>query len=739
MISRRFGLSIFLFLAILLCTLALPLFEKQSPPITLAAPAYDPGELSYGLYWFGLNNANQKFVAGEENPYFDPAKPTLIFVHGWQPLLSGELPNFAFDGNDTAAGWINDGWNVGIFVWNQFSDEISGMTEAWTSDDFPPEGVRDAEAKIWSPNGPRAMRWRDHDNLLIPTIDNGYREAPAGTPSAGNLFYQAYTAALTDQTYTGGTIRIAGHSLGNQMAVRLTKLVHDGIAAGDIPETLRPTRVALLDPYWSPKPRTDITDSDVAGRKTGEVVREYIETLIPTGIRFEWYQSSEWTTPPEGDPNDALKPMTLYTEMDPAFETDQKDKHLAAQHLYFWSYSFAGPAACTGEDCLDMTKLLGKMSDDQLAAVLRSDYRWQQDGGQDTATPEDDTYTAVQQPGTPYESFQITADPPTQTVGGEVNVRVTAPGSLNGTLVSFSTDLGIIAPRVALNNGQATITMTSEISGTAHIGATTRGEDGTVESTALVTFTGSISPTTSIFQFSSSTYHVNEADNTAAITVTRSASTEEATVAFATSGGSAVAGSDYTAISGTLIFEAGVSTKNFSIPIIDDAKVEGAETVMLTLSDPQNGTLGTSNKATLIIVDDDETAPTPTQPTIQFSRDTYQVQEDTGSVPITVTLSTTATQDITVDYTTKPDTASAGSDYTAISGTLTFEAGGNTQTIVISIKNDAETETDETFFVTLSNPNNAILGTPAEAKVTIVDTIGVEPEQQSVYLPFVVR
>ena len=47
-----------------------------------APSAYDPNELSYGLYWFGLNGVNQKFVSGEANQYFDPAKPTLIFVHG---------------------------------------------------------------------------------------------------------------------------------------------------------------------------------------------------------------------------------------------------------------------------------------------------------------------------------------------------------------------------------------------------------------------------------------------------------------------------------------------------------------------------------------------------------------------------------------------------------------------------------------------------------------------------------
>ena len=183
-----------------------------------APSAYDPNELSYGLYWFGLNGVNQKFVSGEANPYFDPAKPTLIFVHGWQPGLSDTIPDFDFNGTDTAAGWISDTWNVGIFVWNQFSDETV---------------VTDAEAKIWTPNGPQGMRWRDHDNPLY------YSDPPPDTPSAAELFYQEYVAAMTEYDYTGGNIRIAGHSLGNQMATRLTKLVDEGIAAGDAPEHLR--------------------------------------------------------------------------------------------------------------------------------------------------------------------------------------------------------------------------------------------------------------------------------------------------------------------------------------------------------------------------------------------------------------------------------------------------------------------------------------------------------------------
>ncbi len=354
------------------------------------APPYNPNELSYGLYWFGKNNANQKFVSGEANPYFDPARPTLIFAHGWQPFISNNLPTFAFDSVDTAAGWIDAGWNVGLFVWNQFSDETTGVTVgAWFGDGPPPQGVLDAEAKIWSANGPQGMRWRDWDNYL----GGGYTAPPPGTPSAGELFYETYVAALPD-TYTQ-TIRIAGHSLGNQMAVRLARLVNEGIAASEVAEGLRPTRVALLDPYWSPDIRADIPDGDAAGRKTGDVVREYIAALIPTGTLFEWYWSSTWTTPPQGDANDALKPLAFYAEMDPAFETEDLDKHLAAQHLYFWSHAFDGPEPCAGDVCLGMTRVLSKMSDQQLADVMGAPYNWVQDGGQNTATPADDTYHSV--------------------------------------------------------------------------------------------------------------------------------------------------------------------------------------------------------------------------------------------------------------------------------------------------------------------------------------------------------
>ena len=473
--------------------LTLLLLSLAAPGMSRAAPlAYEPGELSYGLYWFGYDGANQKAVPGEANAYFDPTQPTVIFAHGWQPFISDVIPNFddaepmGSGGTDTAAGWIDAGWNIGIFVWNQFSDERTGVLAAggWFADGPPPQGVLDAEAKIWTAAGPQGMRWYDWDaNFGL----GDYSDAPPGTPSAGQLFYDAYVAAFPE-TYTQ-TIRVAGHSLGNQMAVRLTKLVHDGIAAGEVGEHLRPSRVALLDPYWSPDPRDYLDD-----QRTGDVVRATIAALIPTGTLFEWYHSSDWTTPPQADANDALQPMLLYAQMRPIYAADDLEAHMAAQHLYFGSYAFDGPAPCAGAACLTMDTLLARMSDDQLASVSRSDYLWTQDGGSSSATPEDDTYRSGRRPDAPYRVAALQADPPMQEAGKWVTVTASVVDNADdpvgdGVIVSFSAILGILSPRAVTRDGVAVAQLTASTAAVIDVEATTKGAEGTVEQTLPVTFT----------------------------------------------------------------------------------------------------------------------------------------------------------------------------------------------------------------------------------------------------------
>ncbi|MFM6825530.1 MAG: bluetail domain-containing putative surface protein, partial [Dolichospermum sp.] len=77
---------------------------------------------------------------------------------------------------------------------------------------------------------------------------------------------------------------------------------------------------------------------------------------------------------------------------------------------------------------------------------------------------------------------------------------------------------------------------------------------------------------------------------------------------------------------------------------------------------------------------------------------------------------------ITVQYATSNNTATAGSDYTATNGTLTFAPGVTSQDIIIPILNDFLNEPQETFNLTLSSPTNAQLGT-AVVTTTITDTL----------------
>ena len=135
-------------------------------------------------------------------------------------------------------------------------------------------------------------------------------------------------------------------------------------------------------------------------------------------------------------------------------------------------------------------------------------------------------------------------------------------------------------------------------------------------------------------QFSSATYNVNENGSSATITITRTGGSAGSVGAhFATSNGTATAGSDYTAVTQTVLFANGDATnKTVTIPILDDMLVEGNETVNLTLSSPTGGaTLGSPATAVLTIIDND--APG----TLQFSTATYSVNENGGSATITVT------------------------------------------------------------------------------------------------------
>lgn len=228
--------------------------------------------------------------------------------------------------------------------------------------------------------------------------------------------------------------------------------------------------------------------------------------------------------------------------------------------------------------------------------------------------------------------------------------------------------------------------------------ATATGAEGTSEFALNVT-AGAV-PT---IAFSSGTYSVAENGSSIVITVTRSGDLSlSSTVDYATSNGSATAGSDYTAASGTLTFAAGVASQTFTVSILDDTIDEPNETVNLTLSNPTGATLTAPSSAVLTINDDDP-APSITINDVTLS----EGNSGTTAFTFNVTLSNPSASTITVAWATADGTATAGSDYTAASGTLTFNPGVVTQPVTVNVTGDTTFEPNETFFVNLTNATNA--------------------------------
>jgi hypothetical protein len=219
-------------------------------------------------------------------------------------------------------------------------------------------------------------------------------------------------------------------------------------------------------------------------------------------------------------------------------------------------------------------------------------------------------------------------------------------------------------------------------------------------------------------QFSATAYSVAEAAPFATITVTRGGGAASGTtVHYATSDGTALAGSDYQATSGVLTFGAGVMARTFQVPILNDGIDEPSQTVNLTLSAPGGGaTLGPKSTAVLTILDNDVAGA------VQYSAAAYSASEGAGSALITVTRAGGAAAQATVAYATSDGTATAGSDYTAVSGTLTFGAGVLTQTFAVPITQDTIGENNETVNLSLSTPGGgATLGARSTAVLTILE------------------
>jgi len=206
---------------------------------------------------------------------------------------------------------------------------------------------------------------------------------------------------------------------------------------------------------------------------------------------------------------------------------------------------------------------------------------------------------------------------------------------------------------------------------------------------------------------------------TATFTVTLSAASgRTVTVSWATADDMAIQPADYTDSSGLLTFVPGDTSETFGVTVNGDIIAELDETFRVVLTNPSNATLGDAQG--LGTITDDELLPV-----IDIDIDELSIvegQSGKSSISFSVILShPSAIAPVTVDWTTTPGTAAAGSDYVAASGTVTFAPMDISETVSIFVKGDGTFEGDETFALDLSNSSGVVPIGNAQGMATIVN------------------
>lgn len=232
-----------------------------------------------------------------------------------------------------------------------------------------------------------------------------------------------------------------------------------------------------------------------------------------------------------------------------------------------------------------------------------------------------------------------------------------------------------------------------------------------------------------VLKFDEESFEVAEEAGVVTIRVERSQGEDGAvSVQYATSNGTATAGQDYTPASGTLSWAAGDgSDRTFTVPILNDSAAEGSETFQIALSNATGGASVSSERGTTIVRilasdggsgggggnggdddpddDGDDDDDDNRAGTIKFDERDFVALEESGKAVITVERSGGEAGTVSVQFSTQNGTATAGQDYTAVSGTLTWGPGdGGHKTFTIPLLDDSAGDGNETVQLVLSNP-----------------------------------
>ena len=175
---------------------------------------------------------------------------------------------------------------------------------------------------------------------------------------------------------------------------------------------------------------------------------------------------------------------------------------------------------------------------------------------------------------------------------------------------------------------------------------------------------------------------------------------------------------DFTgALSGSVAFAAGETSKVITVTAVGDATIELSENFSVVLSTPVGAKLGTSS-ATGTVVNDD-------LPTVSIAATSADKAEgSTGTTPFTFTVTRTSGVGTASVGWAVAHVGTVAADFSgATSGTVSFAAGETSKVITLNVVGDTAVELNEGFNVVLSSPTNALLGTTTAAGVVQADDV----------------
>jgi len=301
-----------------------------------------------------------------------------------------------------------------------------------------------------------------------------------------------------------------------------------------------------------------------------------------------------------------------------------------------------------------------------------------------------DSSLALTQIGPPYV-WQLPNIPPGS--GGVIHVRGRTAYESMGTTIN--TEATIFAREdITQSNNTSSVPVTVRSPQLAFAAATAEADEGSGEATISVT--------------------LSEPNYAGAVLVT-----------YQSSPGTAQSGVDYSAVNNTLTIPAGETTATFTVPLTDDQIDEANETVRLTLTNLSGAVAGNTMQMVLTIVDND--AP----PTLAVSGG--HVMETAGTVDFNFQLSSASGQPVTLTISTVDGTATAPSDFIALTNfQIVIPIGATTAKVSVTLVDDGLKEDEEEFYLSVSAINATVLSSQAGA------TIG-DNDEFRLYMPVIRR